>query len=84
MPGPTRPGVDVKSAWIGSATATNTISGTSMAAPHVAGIAVLTFQRNPLFGQVEVSQRIIELSTKDKLDQIHSGSPNLLGYAKEQ
>jgi len=78
------PGVDVKSAWIGSATATNTISGTSMAAPHVAGIAVLTFQRNPLFGQVEVSQRIIELSTKDKLDQIHSGSPNLLGYAKEQ
>lgn len=35
------PGVAVTSDWIGSATATNTISGTSMAAPVVAGIAAL-------------------------------------------
>jgi subtilisin family serine protease len=35
------PGVAIPSDWIGSPTATNTISGTSMAAPVVAGIAAL-------------------------------------------
>jgi subtilisin family serine protease len=35
------PGVAIPSAWIGSPTATNTISGTSMASPVVAGIAAL-------------------------------------------
>ena len=33
------PGVNVLSAWSTSDTATNTISGTSMASPHVAGAA---------------------------------------------
>ena len=42
------PGVNILSAWNTSNTATNTISGTSMAAPHVTGAAAFALQLNPL------------------------------------
>src|SRR5258708_13727646 len=41
------PGVNITSAWIGSNTATNTVSPTSMATPHVVGAAALYPKPNP-------------------------------------
>ena len=41
------PGQDITSAWYTSDTATSTIDGTSMAAPHVAGIAARILERSP-------------------------------------
>jgi subtilisin family serine protease len=41
------PGVSITSSWYTSTTATNTISGTSMATPHTVGVAALYLQSNP-------------------------------------
>ncbi|GAA4804211.1 S8 family peptidase [Nocardioides caeni] len=59
------PGVDITSAWL--ANGTRTISGTSMASPHVAAAAALYLQANPSATPATVSSAIVAASTKGKV-----------------
>lgn len=75
------PGVDTLSAWIGSDTATNTISGTSMATPHVSGLVLyLKSVLGGLEAPADVAAKLTELATADVLTGLGTGSPNLLVY----
>jgi subtilisin family serine protease len=55
-----------------------TASGTSMAAPHVAGVAALYLQANPSATPAEVSAAILSGATHDVMTGLGAGSPNLL------
>ena len=72
------PGSNITSTWNTSDTATNTISGTSMASPHVAGIAALYLADHPGALPAEVSAAITAAATPGVLTSIGTGSPNLL------
>ena len=74
------PGVNVLSSWIGSNSATNTISGTSMACPHVAGLAAYLIALEGLSTPAAVQSRIKALGTSGKVISPGSGSPNLIAY----
>jgi oryzin len=74
------PGVNVLSSWIGSTTATNTISGTSMATPHVAGLAAYLIALEGLSTPAAVVARIKALATSGVITSAGSGSPNLIAY----
>ena len=58
------PGSSITSAWNTSDTATNTISGTSMATPHVAGVAALYLQSNPTATPAQVRDALFAKTTK--------------------
>ncbi|KAF4977661.1 hypothetical protein FZEAL_5851 [Fusarium zealandicum] len=73
-------GVGVKSAWIGSNSAENTISGTSMACPHVAGLALYLRGKEALTTPASVAERIKNLATTGVVGNAGLGSPNLLAY----
>jgi subtilisin family serine protease/PKD repeat protein len=61
------PGVNITSAWIGSNTATETISGTSMATPHVAGAAALYLESNPTASAADVDNALSTNATTGKI-----------------
>jgi subtilisin family serine protease len=71
------PGVDVSSAWYTSTTAVAALSGTSMAAPHVAGLVASMLTS----GYITPGQIELELEGKaavGKIQAIPSGTPNLI------
>lgn len=54
------PGSQITSAWISGSSATNTISGTSMASPHVAGLAARVLSMNPALTPTDVNTRLVQ------------------------
>ncbi len=76
------PGSSITSAWYTSTTATNTISGTSMASPHVAGVAALGLEIAPNSSVAQISEWITSTATQGVISDAGSGSPNLLVYSR--
>ncbi|KAH8154959.1 uncharacterized protein LAJ45_01492 [Morchella importuna] len=74
------PGTDIVSTWIGSTTAVNTISGTSMASPHVAGLAAYAIAAKGLSGSTEVTDWIKKNAIKGVVTDAGANSPNTLIY----
>ncbi|ORY92092.1 peptidase S8/S53 domain-containing protein [Syncephalastrum racemosum] len=75
------PGENILSVWTGSSDGTNTISGTSMASPHVAGLAAYFLsQEKELVDPKVIKDKILELATPGRMSNLPKGTPNLLIY----
>jgi hypothetical protein len=72
------PGVDINSAWIGGNNATRSLTGTSMASPHVAGAAALVLDENPSWSPVQVAQAMLNSATANRISSAGPGTPNRL------
>jgi len=73
------PGVSITSAWINGVNSDNTISGTSMASPHVAGVAMKLMWENPTYDADKIKDELLATATSNKLSGVR-GSPNKLTY----
>jgi len=83
------PGVNVESTWIGTKYATNTISGTSMASPHIAGLLAYFISLQPKSdssfsaGQrtpKQLKEYLVKIGSKGRLSGIPSGTINTLAF----
>src|SRR3989449_3571580 len=75
------PGSSITSSWNTSDTATNTISGTSLATPHVTGVAALFLESNPTATPDAVQSALKSNGTANKISSLPSGTVNLLLYS---
>ena len=76
------PGGGIKSAWIGSANETKVLSGTSMAAAHVAGVAAQYLQKRPNATPANVAAAILKGASTGRVSEAGTGSPNLLLFSR--
>lgn len=83
------PGLNILSTWIGSKYATNTISGTSMASPHIAGLLAYFLSLQPTqdsaYATTEITPKklkadLIALGTKGALSDVPSSTTNILAW----
>ncbi|KAH6908860.1 serine protease [Coprinopsis sp. MPI-PUGE-AT-0042] len=72
------PGSNVISSWIGSDTATNSISGTSMATPHVAGLAAVLISKEGNVSPAALSTKLKSYAVNGVLSGVPSGTVNNL------
>jgi subtilisin family serine protease len=72
------PGLNITSDWWMTDTSTNTISGTSMATPHTAGVAALYLQTNPTASPATVQTALFNLTTKGIVKSANSANNHLL------
>jgi subtilisin family serine protease len=73
------PGSNITSAWIDSPSATNTISGTSMASPHVCGVAAKYLSVSPASTPAEITAQILAAASKDEISDTQN-TANLMVY----
>jgi subtilisin family serine protease len=76
------PGSSITSAWYTSDTAIRTISGTSMAAPHVAGVVALYLESNPSASVSSAVSAVLGNGTSGVVGSAGPGSPDLLAYSR--
>lgn len=74
------PAVSVLSLNIGTTTGTTRKTGTSMAAPHVAGLAVYLAALENINTPAELTARIKALGTVNKATGLSTGNPNLIAF----
>lgn len=83
------PGLSILSTWIGSKYAVNTISGTSMASPHIAGLLAYYLSLQPssdsAYAVEEITPKklkanIISIATKGALSDVPADTENLLAW----
>jgi subtilisin family serine protease len=72
------PGVQILSSWYTSDTAGAYLDGTSMATPHVAGVAALYLQSNPGASPATVRNALVANATSGVITNVGTGTPNLL------
>jgi len=74
------PGVNVLSAWNTSDAAVNTISGTSMATPHIVGIAARAWASDPAATASIIARRVKRRATPGVVTSVPPNTVNKLGY----
>jgi subtilisin family serine protease len=72
------PGASITSAWHTGDAATNTISGTSMASPHVAGVMALYLAGNTGASPAQVFQAVYDNTTKNIVTNSSTANNHLL------